>query len=346
MATLGEEKYIFEVDWYDQQADLTRKYQVVYLPVVKSIEMYDVKNQRIFLKRQEIPTIQLDDFFVGSQVTILSRVLKVTDYGDIFTRRRFESQRERTFAMVKPDAYTAMGKIIDAIYANGMIINKLKMSRFSKKTACEFYAEHKDKPFYPNLESHICSDVVIGMELVSPEAVKKWRECIGPTDTACAQAEAPGSIRALYGCDGTKNAVHGADSPGSYKREVNYWFGGEDVVARPMKTTAVLDNCTLCLIKPHMLKEGRAGQVIDTILGAGFEISAMEMFNLSRPVCEEFLDVYKGVLPEYLPIIENLSSGPILALEVRQQNAVASFRELCGPHDPEIAKHLRPETIR
>ena len=85
----------------------------MYLPVVKSIEMYDVKNKRIFLKRQEIPTLQLDDFYVGSQVTILSRVLKVTDYGDMFTRRRFESQRERTFAMIKPDAYTAMGKVID-----------------------------------------------------------------------------------------------------------------------------------------------------------------------------------------------------------------------------------------
>ena len=54
------------------------------------------------------------------------------------------------------------------------------------------------------------------------------------------------------------------------------------------------------------------------ILEAGFEISAMEMFNLSRNVVEEFLDVYKGVLPEYLPLIEHMSSGPIIALEVRQ----------------------------
>ena len=175
MATLGEEKYIFEVDWYDQQADITRKYQVVYLPVVKSIEMYDVKNKRIFLKRQEIPTLQLDDFFVGSQVTILSRVLKVTDYGDIFTRRRFEGQRERTFGMIKPDAYTAMGKVIDHVYSQGFVINKLKMSRFTKATAGDFYKEHQGKAFYPNLESLICSDVVIGMELVSPGAVAKWR---------------------------------------------------------------------------------------------------------------------------------------------------------------------------
>lgn len=184
------------------------------------------------------------------------------------------------------------------------------------------------------------------MELVGPGAVKKWREVIGPTNTQTAQAEAPGSLRALFGTDGTKNSVHGSDSIGSYKRECEYWFGGNDVAKRPMQTTAVKDNCTLCIIKPHLLKEGRAGQVIDTILAAGFEISAMELFNLTRPVAEEFYDVYKGVLPEYLPIIENLCGGPCLALEVRQQNAVASFRELSGPHDPEIAKHLRPDSIR
>ena len=248
--------------------------------------------------------------------------------------------------MIKPDAYTAMGKIIDSVYSSGFVINRLKMSRFNKNTAGEFYKEHVGKAFYPNLEAHICSDVVIGMELVSPEAVTKWRSVVGPTDTQSALAEAPNSIRALYGTDGTKNAVHGADSPGSYKREVNYWFAGDEPAKRPMKTTAVLDNCTLCIIKPHMLREGKAGQIIDTILAAGFEISAMEMFNLSRPVVEEFYDVYKGVLPEYLPIVENLSGGPCLVLEVRQQNAVSSFRELCGPHDPEIAKHLRPNTIR
>jgi nucleoside-diphosphate kinase len=66
-----------------------------------------------------------------------------------------------------------------------------------------------------------------------------------------------------------------------------------------------------------VIKEGLAGQIIDIILSEGFEISAMEMFNLSRPVVEEFYDVYKGVLPEYLPLIEHMSNGPIIALEVR-----------------------------
>lgn len=95
-----------------------------------------------------------------------------------------------------------------------------------------------------------------------------------------------------------------------------------------------------------MFNEGLVGQVVDQILEAGFEISAMEIFNLTRPVIEEFYSVYKGVLPEYLPLIEHMSNGPLLALEIRQQNAVQSFRELCGPHDPEIAKHLKPTSIR
>ena len=190
------------------------------------------------------------------------------------------------------------------------------------------------------------SDACVGMELVAQDAVKKWRQVIGPTNSTNAQRDAPDSLRALFGSDGTRNAVHGSDSVGSYRRETDFWFGGDEPTMRPMQTTAVLNNCTLCLIKPHILKQNKAGEVIDFILQAGFEISAMEMFYVSRAVIEEFYCVYKNVIPEYLPIIENFSSGPIIALEVRQKDAVNCFRELCGPHDPEIAKHLRPNTIR
>jgi len=88
---LGEQKYTFEVEWYDQQADIVRPYRTVYYPVLQSVEMWDIKNSRIFLKKQQIPSIQLDDFFIGAQVTVLSRVLKVIDYGDVYTRRHFEA---------------------------------------------------------------------------------------------------------------------------------------------------------------------------------------------------------------------------------------------------------------
>jgi len=82
------------------------------------------------------------------------------------------------------------------------------------------------------------------------------------------------------------------------------------------------------------------------ILQAGFEISAMEMMMIDRKTVEEFFDVYRGVLPEYIGIIEHMTQGPAILLELRQDNAVAAFRELCGPCDPEIAKYLKPDTIR
>ena len=72
----------------------------------------------------------------------------------------------------------------------------------------------------------------------------------------------------------------------------------------------------------------------------------MEMFTLDRPTAEEFFEVYKGVLPEFIGMVEHMTQGPCIVMEVRQENAVRSFRDLCGPMDPEIARNLRPNTIR
>jgi nucleoside-diphosphate kinase len=244
--------------------------------------------------------------------------------------------------MIKPHAYNSIGKILDEVTAAGFEISKLKMSKFNEQSVQQFYAEHVGKSFFPNLANSMTSDVCIGMELVTNDAVKKWRSFIGPTNSHKAKEEAPNSIRGRFGVDGTLNAVHGADSAESHERESGLWFNNCDI----MRTTAIINNCSLLLIKPHIVKEGLAGQIIDMILENGFEISAMEMFNLTKPVMEEFYGVYKGVLPEYLPLIEHMTSGPMIALEVRQENVVQRLRDLCGPHDPEIAKHLRPNTIR
>ena len=64
------------------------------------------------------------------------------------------------------------------------------------------------------------------MELVANNGISAWRQFIGPTNTEKARAEAPKSIRALFGTDGTRNAVHGSDSPASAARELEFFFGG------------------------------------------------------------------------------------------------------------------------
>merc|ERR1711972_560557 len=93
---------------------------------------------------------------------------------------------------------------------------------------------------------------------------------------------------------------------------------------------------------------GGAGAVIERLVDANFEISAMQSFSLTRPQAENFYEVYKTVVPsaQYSAMISELASGVCLAIEVRATDAVDKLRKLCGPHDVEIAKHLRPETLR
>jgi nucleoside-diphosphate kinase len=66
----------------------------------------------------------------------------------------------------------------------------------------------------------------------------------------------------------------------------------------------------------------------------GFEISALQTFFLDRATSEEFFELYKGVLPEYSFLIDQMVSGPCIALEVRQENIVSLFKQLCGAYDP------------
>ena len=178
------------------------------------------------------------------------------------------------------------------------------------------------------------SDFAVGLELVAPDAINRWRKALGPTNSETAKKQAPGSIRALFGTDGRRNACHGSDSPTSAERQLGYVFSPEYLKSQPFLT-----NCTLCIIKPHIVKKKQVGLIINEILEAGFEISAMQMIWLDPAVAQEFYEVYK-FLPECKRMIDQLSSGPCIALEVRQENAVEQFRNFCGPYDPEIAKKL------
>lgn len=97
----------------------------------------------MFIKRMACPGVSERELFLGSIITIYSRQLKLVDYGDLFTKNKFESLSERTFALIKPDCYTQTGKIIDAIYKSGFTIASLKMSKFQSDSQVEaFYEQH------------------------------------------------------------------------------------------------------------------------------------------------------------------------------------------------------------
>ncbi|NP_001154026.1 nucleoside diphosphate kinase 7 [Oncorhynchus mykiss] len=344
METSTEERFAFLAEWYDPSAALLRRYQLLFYPKDGSVEMFDVKNQRTFLRRTKYDELHQEDLFVGNRVNVFSRQLDLIGYGDQYTGNKLGSKKERTLAMIKPDAVNKMGDILQMINDANLILTKAKMTKLTWKQAADFYTEHQTKSFFNNLVQFMTSGPVVAMELMGDEAVSVWRRILGPTDSGVARKEAPPSLRAQFGTDGTRNAGHGSDSLASAARELEFFF--PSTAGHGPANTANCTDCSCCVIKPHAISEALTGKILHSISAAGFEISALQMFNMDRANAEEFLEVYKGVVTEYPNMVAELCSGPCMALEIRGTDAPKTFREFCGPADPEIARHLRPDSLR
>lgn len=136
---------------------------------------------------------------------------------------------EQTLAIIKPDAVSAhhTGDILARYEKNGFRIAGLKMIRLSDEQARQFYAEHKERHFFPELVSFVTSGPIVVVVLDRDQAVAKNRDLIGSTDPKQA---APGTLRADFGTSRGNNAVHGSDGPEAAKREIAFFFTSKEML--------------------------------------------------------------------------------------------------------------------
>jgi nucleoside-diphosphate kinase len=135
----------------------------------------------------------------------------------------------RTFVMVKPDGVRRglAGTVIARFEQKGLKLVGLKLLAVTPELAAQHYAEHRDKPFYPELIRFITGGPVVAMVWEGREAVSVARALMGATDPAKA---APGTIRGDFGLAITENIVHGSDSDESAEREIALYFDAGDLV--------------------------------------------------------------------------------------------------------------------
>lgn len=135
---------------------------------------------------------------------------------------------EQTFSIIKPNAMkkNALGDIISMFEANGLKIAAAKITVLTSEKAGEFYAEHKERPFFGELVSFMTSGPVMLMCLQGENAVLKNREIMGATDPKKATA---GTIRSKFGDNVGENAVHGSDSVASAQRELALFFDKHEI---------------------------------------------------------------------------------------------------------------------
>jgi nucleoside-diphosphate kinase len=140
------------------------------------------------------------------------------------------AETQRTFAIIKPDAVAkkTAGKIIARIEESGLDIIALKRLQLDDAMAKGFYAVHKERPFFGDLVKFMTSGPVIAMVLEGENAIARWRDLMGPTNSSEAPA---GTLRGDFGTDIERNAVHGSDAPETAKLEISYWFNAGEIQA-------------------------------------------------------------------------------------------------------------------
>lgn len=135
---------------------------------------------------------------------------------------------EMTFAMIKPNGVQSglIGRILDRYTSARLAVVGLKLHQMTSEEARGFYAEHVNKPFFPELEAYMTKGPSVMIALVGENAVAKVRAINGATNPEKAE---PGTLRYDFAPSMTENVVHSSDSPASAEREVAFWFKKEDL---------------------------------------------------------------------------------------------------------------------
>uniref|UniRef100_A0A0L8GNH0 Nucleoside diphosphate kinase-like domain-containing protein n=1 Tax=Octopus bimaculoides TaxID=37653 RepID=A0A0L8GNH0_OCTBM len=308
-------RYCFVVDWYDAVASLTRRYQFLYYPKDKSVEMAVLSVHLLF-------------------VTMMKDITWEKMGHGVFGH-------DQTLGLLNSKAVPKMGEMLEFIQNKGLKITKMKMCVLTRAEAAEFCVGYKDKEFYLKLIDNMTSGPVVALELLGDDAICAWLRAIGPENAEEAVASAPLTVASQFG---EANLCYGPRCAGEAAQQLEFFFPTSGGIIR--RNSVVLEDCTCCVVKPHAVLSGLAPKIIKAITDAGFEITAIQMFHLERVCAEEFLEVYKGVVPEYPSMVTELTSGPCVAIALRAKDAPKAFREMTGPADPEIARHLRPRSLR
>ena len=134
----------------------------------------------------------------------------------------------RTFTMIKPDAVANghIGGILDKITSAGFKIVAMKYTQLSRRDAQEFYAVHRERPFFGELVQFMTRGPIVSAILEKDNAVEDFRALIGATNPAEA---AEGTIRKMYATDIAENAVHGSDSDENATIEGAFHFSGREI---------------------------------------------------------------------------------------------------------------------
>ncbi|KAI5635583.1 nucleoside diphosphate kinase domain-containing protein [Phthorimaea operculella] len=288
--------YSFAAEWYDSQASLLRRYTLTYYPTDDTLEMFDLKSRKMFVRRTKVDGVTLDKFYIGCTLHIFGRLIKIVDFGCEDTKKRLQQDYLVTCVVIKPLPNTIAGKIITHLNKHNLQITRMKRVKWTLDDIAFIYRNFTGDSSYPFLLEHFGGNYSFVLEIVGKNIYENIQKIVGHRDPLKAE---PGTIRALYGTDIVRNCVHTSKNEEIAREDLAYVFPPPSARASHLRLTATLSNCTLCIVKPHAIREGKLGGIISAIDEAGFNITALNMLVVENINAAEFFEVYKGIVPEY-----------------------------------------------
>lgn len=214
-----------------------------------------------------------------------SRQLSVIEPANEFTRSMLEKRVSRALFLITPAGYPRMGQAISIIEQSGLAISNLRMAqlRLEHMAAVRSFLHRSASATTTDVDQQqqqqLLTDVSTLVEVMLPASGSAYAQAT----TALVKAGFLGDA-VLTGKVDLEFAPNASTS------------GGIDA---SLPSTAVLDNCSACLLRPRMVREGHVGELLAAILAQGFEISAMKLMLLETSHADEFLQVYRGIYRQY-----------------------------------------------
>ncbi|KAH0574209.1 Nucleoside diphosphate kinase [Spironucleus salmonicida] len=326
----------FNSSWYDKLADKDRPYIIRIFVETQEIEIMDVTNKRVFLKRSPYPELDLTRFAPGNAVTIHGRQHNIIQYANIFTSNKLSADNEKCFAIIKPHAVKnlkVLSDVVDALRVNQLSFERIQLSYLERKHAEFVYSQHQNQSYFTQLVDSLVGNAIF-FEIRGFGCIEKFKNIIGPRDPAqCAQNQ----LRKKYGIDQISNAFVSFDTEAQALQAINYLFQ-----LRPISAPQVAEKTVVVILTPQ-----KSAEIIDFILDrTKLSVSGIHAAIPTAADIQELMISYNGVIPCYKEYCDRMDDGICIAIEFEGPNAVKEMREICGPFDPEIARVLKPDSVR
>lgn len=322
----------------DTASNVVREFIVMFYPDDSTVEIVDCNTGRQFLKRCSVPTLSTSHFFIGAEVVLVGRLFVITDYADKVTQQLCERVAEDTIIVLSgADLVADAGRALDVVTQEcGFAIRSMHVLNLRKSD-------------WNNAAAATGAGAAVALPPSFADKPALLLYLIRNQGQAKAASIAPRLSRAdpsKVWVSSSKEDVHSASA----------LF--ELAITRPAATMSDT-NSTVVAIKPTAVAKQFGGEIIRMIvssaaaLGANLRISALSQVSLPMSRADQYVQPLKGVLGEFRAMVEDLSSGPLWAVQLvaadaatAQQSVVAVVREVCGPYDPVVARVLRPNTVR